>query len=184
MEATRETERCLEKIRQGLQQKESQELEQLRQRQAEAEQELEELQRRREERRRLREEEELHKEEVERQRLAKEEVPSPVGPGEGTCSEAVQGESFCCLEQQLADCRRSGCQEEKRRMKKDMERRRMEAAERVKIMSSADGDENFSPLSPRASTHKVRSVHSAALHRTTLPPAGGSTRSSRCVDTS
>lgn len=118
VEATRETERCLEKIRQGLQQKESQELEQLRQRQAEAEQELEELQRRREERRRLREEEELHKEEVERQRLAKEE-------------------------------------EEKRRMKKDMVRRRMEAAERVKIMSSADGDENFSPLSPRASTHKI-----------------------------
>lgn len=32
----------------------------------------------------------------------------------------------------------------------------MEAAERVKIMSSTDGDETFSPLSPRASTHKVR----------------------------
>lgn len=74
MEATRETERCLEKIRQGLQQKESQELEQLRQRQAEAEQELEDLQRRREERRRLREEEERRKEELEYQRLAKEEV--------------------------------------------------------------------------------------------------------------
>lgn len=94
MEATRETERCPEKIHQGPQQKESQELEQLRQRQAEAEQELEELQRRREERRRLREEEERHKEEVERQRLAKEEVTSHVGPGEGTPSEAVQGREF------------------------------------------------------------------------------------------
>lgn len=49
-------------------------------------------------------------------------------------------------------------------MKKDMERRRMEAAERVKIMSSADVDENFSPLSPRASTHKVRSASSTTPH--------------------
>lgn len=47
-------------------------------------------------------------------------------------------------------------QEEKRRMKKDIERRRMEAAERVKNMSSADEDEMFSPLSPKASTQKVK----------------------------
>lgn len=151
MEATRETVRCPEKIRQGPQQQERQELEQLRQRQAEAEQELEELQRRREERRRLRDEEERHKEEVERQRLAKEEVTLHVGPGR-------ERERLLRRSRARADCRRSGCQEEKRRMKKDIERRRMEAAERVKIMSSADGDENFSPLSPRASTHKVRST--------------------------
>lgn len=70
-----ETEQRLEKIWHSLQQKESQELEQLRQRQAEAEQELEELKRRREERRRLREKEEHRREEDERQRLTKEEVP-------------------------------------------------------------------------------------------------------------
>lgn len=160
-----ETEQRLEKIRLGLQQKESQELEQLRQRQAEAEQELEELQRRRGERRRLREEEERRREEEERQRLAQEEVPLPV------LDRPLRRSSGGSVERQRADCRRSGCQEEKRRMKRDMERRRMEAAERVKIMSSTDGDETFSPLSPRVSTHKVRS---GALHRTTLSPAGGS----------
>lgn len=69
-----ETEQRLERIRQSLQQKESQELDQLRQRQAEAEQELEELNRRREERRRLREEEEHCREQEEQQRLAQEEV--------------------------------------------------------------------------------------------------------------
>ncbi|KAE8296688.1 Lymphocyte-specific protein 1 52 kDa phosphoprotein [Larimichthys crocea] len=72
-EAILETEQRLEKIRQSLQQKESQELEQLRHRQAEAEQELEELKKRREERRRVREEEERRREEEEQQRLAKEE---------------------------------------------------------------------------------------------------------------
>lgn len=91
MEAVRETERCLEKIRQGLHQKESQELEQLRQRQAEAEQELEELQRKREERRRLRGEEEQRREEEERRRLAREEVPLHVGLGDGISSIVVQG---------------------------------------------------------------------------------------------
>lgn len=69
-----ETEQHLEKIWQSLQQKESQELEQLRQRQAKAEQELEELKRRREERRRVREEEEHRREKDEQQRLTKEEV--------------------------------------------------------------------------------------------------------------
>lgn len=73
-EAILETEQRLEKIRRGLQEKESQELEQLRQRQVEAEQELEQLKRRREERRRAREEEERRREEEEQQRLAREEV--------------------------------------------------------------------------------------------------------------
>ncbi|XP_062419055.1 non-muscle caldesmon isoform X2 [Pungitius pungitius] len=68
-----ETERRLEKIRQGLQQKGNQELEQLRHRQAEAEQELEQLKRRREERRRARAEEQRRREEEEQQRLAREE---------------------------------------------------------------------------------------------------------------
>ncbi|XP_031135703.1 non-muscle caldesmon isoform X2 [Sander lucioperca] len=72
-QAILETERRLEKIRLGLQQKESQELEQLRHRQAEAEQELEQLKKRREERRRVREEEERRREEEEHQRLAREE---------------------------------------------------------------------------------------------------------------
>ncbi|XP_062276686.1 non-muscle caldesmon [Scomber scombrus] len=72
-EAILETEQRLEKIRRGLQVKESKELEQLKHRQAEAEQELEELKRRREERRRVREEEERRREEEELQRLAKEE---------------------------------------------------------------------------------------------------------------
>lgn len=87
MEATRETEQCLEKIRQGLHQKESQGLEQLRQHQPEAEQELEELQRRREERRRLRVEDEQRREEEECQRLAREEVPLAVGRGVGVSRE-------------------------------------------------------------------------------------------------
>ncbi|XP_029378415.1 non-muscle caldesmon isoform X2 [Echeneis naucrates] len=119
-EAILETEQRLEKIRRSLQVKESQELEQLRQRQAEAELELEELKRRREERRRVREEEERRREEEEQQRLAKEE-------------------------------------EERRRMKEDIERRRMEAAERMKSLStsSVDGDEMFSPFSPKAPTHKI-----------------------------
>lgn len=72
-EAILETERRLEKIRRSHQEKESQELEQLRHRQVQAELELEELNRRREERRRVREEEERRKEEEEQQRLAKEE---------------------------------------------------------------------------------------------------------------
>lgn len=94
MEAIKETERCLEKIRQGLHQKESQELEQLRQRQAEAEQELEGLQRKREERRRMRVEEEQRREEEECRRLAREEVPLHVGLGRHTSSVVVQGWSF------------------------------------------------------------------------------------------
>lgn len=56
-------------------------------------------------------------------------------------------------------------QEEKRRMKKDIERRRMEAAERVKNMSSADEDEMFSPLSPKASTQKVKVSIAAPCRR-------------------
>lgn len=73
-EAILETEQRLEKIRRGLHAKESQEMEQLKLRQAEAEQELEELKTRREERRRIREEEERRREEEEQLRLAKEEV--------------------------------------------------------------------------------------------------------------
>uniref|UniRef100_A0A3B4UYR1 Lymphocyte specific protein 1 a n=1 Tax=Seriola dumerili TaxID=41447 RepID=A0A3B4UYR1_SERDU len=48
-------------------------------------------------------------------------------------------------------------QEERRRMKEDIERRRMEAAERMKSLStsSVDGDEMFSPISPKAPTHKI-----------------------------
>ncbi|KAK2842805.1 hypothetical protein Q5P01_013005 [Channa striata] len=120
VEAIVEAEQCLEKIRQSLQAKESQEMEQLSQRQAEAEQELEGLKRRREERRRIREEEERRREEEEQQRLAKEEA-------------------------------------ERRRMKEDIEKRRMEAAERMKCLStsSVDGDEVFSPFSPKAPTHKI-----------------------------
>ncbi|XP_075946141.1 uncharacterized protein lsp1a [Anarhichas minor] len=124
-----ETEQRLEKIRQSLQQKGSQELEQLRHRQVEAEQELEELKRRREDRRRARVEEERRREEEEQQRLAKEE-------------------------------------EERRRMKEDMERRRMEAAERMKSLStsSVDGDEVFSPKSPKSPTHKI-SERTESLNR-------------------
>ncbi|XP_040894906.1 non-muscle caldesmon isoform X2 [Toxotes jaculatrix] len=119
-EAVLEAEQSLEKIRRSLQVKESQELEQLRHRQAEAEQELDELKKRREERRRVRKEEERRREEEEQQRLAKEE-------------------------------------EERRQMKEDIERRRMEATERMKSLStsSVDGDEMFSPFSPKAPTHKI-----------------------------
>ncbi|XP_053282619.1 non-muscle caldesmon [Pleuronectes platessa] len=48
-------------------------------------------------------------------------------------------------------------EEERRRMKEDIERRRMEAAERMKSLStsSVDGDEMFSPFSPKAPTHKI-----------------------------
>lgn len=46
-------------------------------------------------------------------------------------------------------------QEERKQMKKDIERRRMEAAERKKHMSNMEGVEKFSPLSPKTSTHKV-----------------------------
>lgn len=76
-----ETERRLEKIRQGLQQKGNQELEQLRHRQVEAEQELEQLKRRREERRRARAEEQHRREEEEHQRLAREEVGGAIAQG-------------------------------------------------------------------------------------------------------
>ncbi|XP_014910398.1 non-muscle caldesmon isoform X1 [Poecilia latipinna] len=68
-----EAEQRLERIRQSLQEKESQELEQIRHRQFEAEQELQELKRRREERRRAREEEERQREEEEKQHMAAEE---------------------------------------------------------------------------------------------------------------
>ncbi|CAB1323460.1 unnamed protein product, partial [Coregonus sp. 'balchen'] len=63
----------LEKIRRSHTEKENQELEQLRHKQAEAEQELEELKRRREERRQVREGEERRSREEEQQRLAKDE---------------------------------------------------------------------------------------------------------------
>ncbi|MEQ2158816.1 hypothetical protein GOODEAATRI_016172, partial [Goodea atripinnis] len=68
-----EAEHRLEKIRQSLQEKESEELEQIRHRQFEAEQELDELKRRREERRQARQEEERQREEEEKQQLAIEE---------------------------------------------------------------------------------------------------------------
>lgn len=73
-EAILETEAKLEKIRRSHAEKENQELEQLKHKQAEAEQELEELKRRREERRQVRKEEERRSREEEQQRLAKEEV--------------------------------------------------------------------------------------------------------------
>lgn len=73
-EAIQEVEQRLERIRHSFQEKESQELEQLKLRQAEAEQELEEMKKRREERQKLRKVEERFKEEEEQQRLAKEEV--------------------------------------------------------------------------------------------------------------
>ncbi|KAM4733486.1 uncharacterized protein lsp1a isoform 2-T2 [Anableps anableps] len=115
-----EAEQRLKKIHQSPQEKENQELEQIKHRQFEAEQELEELKRRREERRRAREEEKHQREEEERQQLAIEE-------------------------------------EERRKMREDMERRRMEAAGRMKSpsTSSADGEEVFSPLTPKVSTHKI-----------------------------
>lgn len=42
-------------------------------------------------------------------------------------------------------------------MKEEIEKRRMEAAERMKSLStsSTDGEEIFSPFSPKASTQKV-----------------------------
>ena len=45
-------------------------------------------------------------------------------------------------------------------MKEDIERRRMEAAERMKSLStsSVDGDELFSPLNPKGSIYKVANV--------------------------
>ncbi|XP_061750384.1 non-muscle caldesmon [Nerophis ophidion] len=73
-DAIAEAERRLQRIHRGLQEKESQEAELLRQRQAEAEQELDELNRRRELRRHVRQEEERRREEAERQRLAEEEA--------------------------------------------------------------------------------------------------------------
>ncbi|XP_058857822.1 non-muscle caldesmon-like isoform X2 [Acipenser ruthenus] len=120
-----ETEQKLEKIRRSHEEKESQEYEWLRQKQAEAEVELEELNKRREERRRLREEEERRQEQEELERKAKEEARL--------------------------------LQEEKRRMKEEIERRRMQAAEkRQKTLStsSCEGDEPFSPLSPKSPTFK------------------------------
>ncbi|XP_010900237.2 non-muscle caldesmon isoform X1 [Esox lucius] len=130
-EAILETEAKLEKIRRSHAEKENQELEQLRQKQAEAEQELEELKRKREERRKVRQEEERRSREEEQQRLAKEE-------------------------------------EEKRRMKEDIERRRMEAAERMKSLStsSVDGDEMFSPLSPKGSVFKRENEESLTAENT------------------
>lgn len=46
-------------------------------------------------------------------------------------------------------------------MKEEIERRRMEAAERMKNLStsSVDEDEMFSPFSPKVSTQKVKSVY-------------------------
>ncbi|XP_061898910.1 caldesmon, smooth muscle isoform X3 [Entelurus aequoreus] len=73
-DAIAEAERRLQRIHRGLQEKESQEAELLRRRQAEAEQELDELNRRRELRRHVRQEEERRREEAERQRLAEEEA--------------------------------------------------------------------------------------------------------------
>ncbi|KAM4554362.1 uncharacterized protein lsp1a [Fundulus diaphanus] len=115
-----EAEQRLEKIRHSLQEKESQELKQIRDRQSEAEQELEQLKRRREERRQAREEEERQREQEEKQQLAIEE-------------------------------------EERRKMREDMERRRMEAAARMKSLStsSAEGEEVFSPFTPKVSTQKI-----------------------------
>ncbi|XP_037109013.1 non-muscle caldesmon isoform X2 [Syngnathus acus] len=72
-DAVLEAERRLEKIRLGLQEKESQELEELKRRHARAEQELEELARRKEQRSRLRSQEERRRQDEQRQRLAKEE---------------------------------------------------------------------------------------------------------------
>uniref|UniRef100_A0A7N9AVJ0 Lymphocyte specific protein 1 a n=1 Tax=Mastacembelus armatus TaxID=205130 RepID=A0A7N9AVJ0_9TELE len=173
-EAILETEQRLEKIRRSLQVKESQELEQLRHRQAEAEQELEELKRRREERRRLREDEERRRVEEEQQRLAKEEVTKKNVQQYHTvkilhykkrCTDTFPHITSWCqrllkLMQPMWTCGAERClclQEERRRMKEDIERRRMEAAERMKSLStsSVDGDEMFSPFSPKAPTHKI-----------------------------
>lgn len=52
------------------------------------------------------------------------------------------------------------------KMKRDIERRRMEAAERMKSlsMSSVDGDEMFSPISPKTPTHKVNKTKMNELY--------------------
>ncbi|XP_003201508.2 uncharacterized protein lsp1a isoform X1 [Danio rerio] len=71
--AVLETELKLEKIRRSHQEKENQEMENLRQRQAEAELELEELKKKREERRKTREEEERRREEEEQLKQTKKE---------------------------------------------------------------------------------------------------------------
>ncbi|XP_077067467.1 uncharacterized protein lsp1a isoform X2 [Siphateles boraxobius] len=121
MHAGLETELKLEKIRRSHQKKESQEMEHLRQRQADAELELEELKKKREERRKAREEEERRRDEEEQQKIAKQE-------------------------------------EDKRQMKGDIERRRMEAAEkRMKNINitSTDGDDPFNPLNPISPTFKI-----------------------------
>ncbi|KAM9816369.1 lymphocyte-specific protein 1 isoform X2 [Syngnathus typhle] len=115
-DAVLEAERRLEKVRLGLQEKESQELEELKRRHARAEQELEELARRKEQRSRLRSQEERRRQDEQRQRLAKEE-------------------------------------EERCRMKEEMARRRTDAAQRVKLLSSGDADQVFSPV--KTPTHKI-----------------------------
>ncbi|XP_029993170.1 non-muscle caldesmon isoform X2 [Sphaeramia orbicularis] len=71
-------------------------------------------------------------------------------------------------------------EEEKRQMKEDIERRRMEAAERMKNLSTTgvDGDEMFSPFSPKAPTHKIterteslnRSLKKSNSFKKTQPP--------------
>lgn len=55
------------------------------------------------------------------------------------------------------------------RMKKDIERRRMEAAERMKSLSTSnvDGEESFSPFGPKTPTHKVSSSHLSHTHTNT-----------------
>ncbi|XP_039503947.1 non-muscle caldesmon isoform X2 [Pimephales promelas] len=73
MHAGLETELKLEKIRHSHQEKASQEMEHLQQRQAKAELELEELKKKREERRKAREEEERRRDEEEQQKTAKQE---------------------------------------------------------------------------------------------------------------
>ncbi|XP_030621809.1 lymphocyte specific protein 1 b isoform X2 [Chanos chanos] len=72
-EAGAECALMLESMRLRHQQKENEELEELRQKQAESEAELQELQRRREERRKVRQEEERKREEEEQQRQAREQ---------------------------------------------------------------------------------------------------------------
>ncbi|KAK1788914.1 hypothetical protein P4O66_015827 [Electrophorus voltai] len=155
VEAGLETEQRLEKIRRIHQERESQELEQLRQRQVEAEVELEELKRRREERRRFREEEERKREEEERHRMAKEEVQHQKNKHK-ECTRRVHVNTapplFTFLTPNVL------LPEERRQMKEDIEKRRMEAAERrLKTLStsSPDGDETFNPLSPKSSTFKT-----------------------------
>ncbi|PWA30396.1 hypothetical protein CCH79_00017650, partial [Gambusia affinis] len=126
-----EAEQRLERIRQSLQEKESQELEQIRYRQLEAEQELEELKRRREERRRAREEEERQREDGEKQQLAAEEV-----------LKAEQEE------------RRKMKEDMERRRMEAAERMK------ILSMSSAEGEEVFSPkVSPHKITERTNSLN-------------------------